>query len=300
LGIETNSNSIDIIKSDTKPILIGNVNQVTLSDTQPSRFPSPTSNALPAAIEAVYLCRPRSRVQRFSWMLVGVVCVLLPLIYTTSSYSFYSQEYGYLPAIQWSYPWILVSCFSLLVYSFLTIWQAISSLSRITVYENGITIFRSPGKPVFFAFRSISGITIESTRENFFGILVREKYTIGLRLENGKVIKIGRPFCGLAELSIQLREKIYPFISPAIEADLRQKRWVSFGAMKMNQAFVQIGRTIIPFKAISSIEVNSGILTICYHPADAGKTKAQKIQIPTRDIVNLELFLKFIQSGGSS
>lgn len=298
MGINTIPTSKEQSISDTKPILTGLSTQAVLSDTQPIN-PTKTSFGAESTL-AIYRCKKNSRGFRLFWMLVGILCVLGPLAYTTWSYSNFLNSFGLSPAIQWSYPWILISCFFLALYSLFVFWRFLITESSIKLYEDKIVIKQRPFRSDVIPLKNIMGIATNSTQERLFGLPIINRFTIHLKISEGHFIKIGSPLCSLPELATQLKEKVYPLIFPFIQGDYRLSKWIPFGAVSLNQNSIKIYNQILPLEAVAGIELDSGFLIVSYH--QIGSTKKNKVvqkKIPTARIFNLELFYQLIQSGGS-
>jgi hypothetical protein len=171
--------------------------------------------------------------------------------------------------------------------------------SSIKLFDDKLIISQRPFKFDTIPIRNIRGIATDSYQEHLFGIPIQNNFIIYLKLGQGQIIRIGRPFCSLQELATQLKIRVYPLITPFIQADYQLNKWVSFGTISMNKSTIQTGDLSIPVDKIAKIELDSGYLTLSYHQVDTVKNTTVRKKIPTSKIYNLELFYQLIQSGGS-
>ena len=230
-------------------------------------------------------------------LILGITAVILPLIYGLSSFQAQMDEYGWLAAVLWSYPWLVLSVLAFAIDCFLLLRSVYRHSRYLIIHQYGIS-FRMRGKSKSIFFKEISGICEDIIQERFLSIPIREIRKISLIPSNGKPIQVISYLENLPVLSRLLKENIYPVLLPVLKEQYRKQQWLYFGAIAVNKTGFQLEGKNYKWDEVNSISVQSGHLMVEFiHSLEKKGIMEKFSKVRLSKITNLELLLQFIQQG---
>lgn len=230
--------------------------------------------------------RPLRWFDFFTWVLLGTVAVLLPLLY-----GFYRQQYAYrnfgpVAAATWSRPWYILAITAIITFFILAIYRLLLTRRFVAVYKHGVKLALSGHKVL--SWKEIAGIASSVTQYKFLGRPLRINYHAKLYPNLGKPIHLDNSLQGLPELLTHIKAKLYPRITPSLRSDFNQGKWLHFGPISIQQWTIRIRKKQYSWSEIENISVNRGKLII-----ETNSNIRHTLQVA--EIPNIEILLQIIQ-----
>lgn len=229
--------------------------------------------------------RPLSWFDFFTWILLGIVAVLLPLLY-----GYYRQRYAYtnfgpVAATLWSRPWYILAIIALLAFIILAVYRLLLTRRFVAVHKHGIRLALS-GKRVLH-WKEVSGIASSTTQYQFLNKPLRTSYHARLYPNIGKSIQLDNSLQGLPEVLRHIKAQLYPHITPALQSDFKQGKWLHFGQISIQQRALQVHNKQYSWSEIENIAANRGKLII-------ETTLNTRHTVALGKIPNIEILLQLI------
>lgn len=218
--------------------------------------------------------------------------VLITLGFAAWFHQQIAAQNGQLAAIQRSLPWVFLACLILLGYLGLVLQKNALSTNCIDLYQNGLEIYRFLRRPVWIPLKDIQGVIENPITEKFLFIKLRSIYHLEVLTYSGKKIKFHTQIVNLPELAARIKASIYPTQKKQIEAHLQAGEAVGFGALIFTDGCLYWKRQLIPWNAITNLEVIAGILSIQQRTAPRPFHKSPTFRIPISKIPNYDLFVQ--------
>ncbi len=222
----------------------------------------------------------------FTWIALGIVSVLLPLLYGFYRRNNAYKNFGPVAATIWSRPWFVLALFALIVFLILAIYRLLLTRRFVAVHKRGVRLSLSKQKTLLWA--EIAGIATNTTQYQFIGRSLITRHFALLYPNIGKPIHLDNSLQELPELLTLLKAKLYPRISPVLQSDFNQGKWLHFGPISIQQNIIQINKKQYAWSDVEHISVNRGKLNIYTNPET-------KHTLPVSKIPNIELLLQIIQ-----
>lgn len=245
----------------------------------------PQSNSL-GPLLAYANHRPLRWFDFFTWVLLGIVAVLLPLLY-----GFYRQRYAYrnfgpVAAATWSRPWYILAIIALIAFLILAIYRLLLTRRFVAVYKHGIRLALSAQKVL--RWNEIAAIACSITQYKFLGLPLRTNYRAKLYPNLGKPIHLDNSLQDLPELLTNIKAQLYPRITPTLRSDFNQGKWLHFGPISIQQWTIRIRKKQYSWSEIKNISVDRGKLI-----TETNSNVRHTLQVA--EIPNIEILLQIIQ-----
>jgi hypothetical protein len=237
-------------------------------------------------IIAVYRQRPLSWVDLFTWGLLGVVAVLVPLGYGYIRRQFAYTHYGPVAAMIWSRPWYLLAIFALFAFIALALYRLRFTRRFIAVHKQGLRLALSDRRSLRYS--EIAGIASSATQYQFLGLSLRTRYFAKLFPNIGKPIRLDDSLQNLPELLTYLKAQMYPRLSTLLRSNFSEGKWLHFGPISIQRQMIQILNKQYTWSQIEQISVDRGKLIINTNPHS-------RYTLPVARIPNIEILLQIIQ-----
>jgi hypothetical protein len=196
------------------------------------------------------------------------------------------MNFGPVAATLWSRPWFVLAFTALFVFLILAIYRLLLTRRYVAVHKRGVRLGLSKQRTLLWA--EIAGIATTSTQYQFFGRSMRTRNSAILYPNIGKSIHLDDSLQDLPNLLTHLKSQLYSRISPILQSDFNQGKWLHFGPISIQQNTIQIHKKQYIWSEVEQISVNRGKLIIKANPKSIHS-------LPVSKIPNIELLLQIIQ-----
>jgi hypothetical protein len=235
------------------------------------------------------------RLQVLDWKAVFQVFLpLILLVLAPLTYGLWRTLYGYssfgpAAALRWGRAWFIISGILLVFLLLYTLRRLIRSHTWVRIYPWGVQ-YHLPLRPKKnLAWEDISGISTYSISKSFTPLINKTKHY--LVLYSGK----SRPFVCHPELSKRpglkrvIKEQVYKLLKPKLTQAFKAGRTIPFGGLSITKTKAILPSTEVPWEFLAGISIEKGNFLI---KLTAGNT----IQIPIRNLINLEILVQLIKT----
>jgi hypothetical protein len=235
------------------------------------------------------------RLQDLGWKAIFQVFLpLILLVLAPLSYGLWRTLYGYssfgpAAALKWGRLWFLISGILVIFLLLYTLRRLIRSHTWIRIYPWGIEYHLPLRRKKKLMWEEISGISTYSINKSFTPLINRKKHY--LVIYSGK----SRPFVCHPELSKQpglikvIKEQVYKLLKPKLTQAFLAGKTIPFGGLSISKTKAILPSTEIPWEFLAGISIEKGNFLI---KLTAGNT----IQIPIRNLINLEILVQLIKT----
>lgn len=231
-------------------------------------------------------------------ILPGGLAVLLPLFYGYGRARYGAEHFGVVAAEHWSRPWYILASIACGVFLLVAIIRIRDSRKSIAVHTGGLRL--NLAKKQSLLWEQIAGVSTESVRYEFLGIILEPRIRGVIYPNTGKPIRLTNAIQELPELLSVLKAKLYPRLYPDLQANLKSGQWLHFGPLAIQSKGIKhLNRGLlkqdqsIPWSQVKHVDVNSGFLVV-------ELSDQPRLKLPVSQIPNIELLIQLIQLGVNS
>jgi hypothetical protein len=226
------------------------------------------------------------------------ILLLLPvmlLVIALAGYAFWlwdstNQRFGPAAALAWAAPWYLAAALAALVFLLVSLYCLHRVKQVITIYEGGLQVRLSPLRKLTFRWSEIHGISAGFIREQFFGLVLRNRVVARLHLQRSRQLRLPGAWVKTAEMVPILKSHLYPLLWPGLLADFQSGHGAAFGPVNVHPQGIRTSGQTIPWDQVVRLGIQSGYLLVeSYGSA--------QIRLPVFEIPNLELLLQLLDTG---
>lgn len=229
--------------------------------------------------------------ETFTYLLLGLLAVGIPLAYGFYRYRDGYNNHGELAAVTWSRPWFLLAIFALICCSLLFVHRMRLAGLFIAVHENGLNLALAHRDSL--RWEEISGIATDMLQPGFFAISHAIQYRATIIPNVGKPITLAGAYENLPECITRIKAKMYPRLIAELRPMYSGGKWVYFGPVAIRQDTLRLGKKQFPWTKVKRVSIEKGelVVELFDHPSK---------RIPLASIPNFELLLQLIDQGVTS
>jgi hypothetical protein len=233
--------------------------------------------------------------QELKWKdLLRVFFPLLVIVLSPTVYGFWRTIYGYTnfgpaAAASWGRNWFLVGGILVILLLVYSLSRIIKAHTWVEIYSWGLLIQIPPGRKRILPWDDIFGITSYSIAKSFLGLSKNVKDYLVLHSRRYKPIKLHPDLKDISGLKKTLKKQVYARIKTKVIHAFGGGEIIPFGGLSISQKNIYLAKQEIPWDFIDGISVQKGKLTISF-------TEMKQIDIPIRNIYNLELLIHIIKT----
>jgi hypothetical protein len=285
--VNTSTRSPEKSVEETRPIL-----------TSSPQISSPSQGLLGKEIKR-YVRATQPRPQRFLLMTLGLIAVLLPLLMGLRQFQGMVDSHGYYVALQRSQIWIFLSLIAFLAFFLLVVLRTRHSQDFIALHQNGIRFRLNSKRICWLLFQNITGLREEIIQEHFLFLSIRHQYLVFIYPKREKTIRITNAIRNLPEFYANLANQVNPTLKKKVDTLFLAGEWADFGNIKLNQTQLRYRSQVIMLDHIQNVSIHAGKLWIIEKPEPSTSPPGKqppRVKIPLSDVVNLDLFIDFLDT----
>jgi hypothetical protein len=241
-------------------------------------------------IVTVYRDRPLRWRDFFLVFMPATLMVLAPFAYGLWRNLYAQAYYGPVAARAWSWPWYALATTALVPLLLLALLRVRRAHRSITLHKKGLDIRWTGGQRHILPWRQISGLACNTVQHVFLSLPLGTQSYLTIFPLSGKPIYLDDRIPQLPDLATQLKNIIYPNLFPQLQAAYKKGETLYFGPVTLKQNSIQLREQEIPWKQITSLNIQVGELVV------ESKTK-RPIKVPIGLIPNVELLIQLLQEG---
>jgi hypothetical protein len=218
-----------------------------------------------------------------------MILVIAPLGYGLWRTLYGYSSFGPAAAAAWGRSWFLISgilLIFLLLYAFRRIRR---SHTWVHVYHWGLVLHFPPGRKRRLAWEDIQGITTYSINKSFLRLINRKRSFTILYSDKYQPLQCHPELHDLEGLKKIIKKQIYKNLTPKYIQAFKNGRTLPFGGVSISKHKLTLPSSELPWDYIEGIAVQKGNFVI-------NLTEQNKIEVPIRKIINLEILLHLIKT----
>ncbi len=246
----------------------------------------------------VFRYRPLGWMEVLLLILPGGLAVLTPLFYGFRRAQQAAEHFGPVAAEHWSRPWYILAGIAVLVFLLAATLRIRKSRQYIAVYARGLKLNLGERRAIYW--EQIAGISTETERYYFLGIISRPRMRGVVYPNTGKVVNLSGAIQDLPELLTILKARLYPRLYPNLLANLQSGQWLHFGPLAIQHKGIKLLNhnlpkqdQPIPWSHVLHVDIDSGFLVV-------ELSDRPGLKVPVSQIPNIELLIQLIQLGVNS
>ena len=225
----------------------------------------------------------------FQVFLPLILLVLSPLAYGLWRTLYGYSNYGPAAAYQWGRLWFYISGVLVIFLLLYTLRRLVRSHTWVRIYPWGIQYHLPLRRKKGLKWEEISGISTYSINKSFTPFINRTKHYLVL------YSKKFRPFVCHPELTRRsglikvIKKQVYQILRPKLTQAFKEGKTIPFGGLSISKEKAVLPSKEIPWEFLAGVSIEKGNLLIKL-------TAGNAIQIPIRNLINLEILVQLIKT----
>ncbi len=234
-------------------------------------------------------------VQELAWRdLARVFLPLILLVFIPLGYGIWRTLYGYssfgpAAAAKWGEIWFLIAAALTLIVLIYALHRLQRAHTWIHIYEWGLKLHKPIGPTRDLPWDEIQGITSYSVNKNFLGILNRKKDHTTLYSRRYRPLRIHPKLRDRSGLIKIIKKQTYNKLQPKLHQAFTSGKTIPFGGVSISKTKLILPKVEVPWDYVEGIKVHQGVFRVSL-------TENNALDIPIRNIINLEILLQLIKS----